>query len=92
MRLMPFKCPDNSRWARSSKDHYGPASAEFFFGAEMRKVKSISIGDDVVTEWRVPTRAEAMARSSETWGRQYDKVERRNIDGGLPIVIERLSS
>jgi hypothetical protein len=57
----------------------------------MPTVKSKSIADDSIIEWRIPTRREIMAQSSATWGQQYDRQERRNVQGGLPIVIERVT-
>lgn len=57
-----------------------------------RTIRSISIADGSEVVWRVPTRAEAMANSRETWGKQYDRVERRTIEGGLPIIFERMAS
>ena len=58
----------------------------------IRTIKSISIGDGEPMVWRIPTRAEAMAQSSATWGKQYDRVERKVVEGGLPILIERMAS
>jgi hypothetical protein len=56
----------------------------------MQTVKSKSIADDSVIEWRLPTRREAMAQSSATWGEQWDRIERKTVAGGLPILIERV--
>lgn len=53
-------------------------------------VRSISIADDSIIEWRIPTHAEIMAQSSATWGKQYDRIERKTVQGGLPIIIERI--
>lgn len=69
-----------------------PASAGFFFETIMKTVKSKSIADDSVVEWRLPTRREVHLNSIATWGKQFDRVERKVVEGGLPIVIERMAS
>ncbi len=58
----------------------------------MPTIKSKSVADDSVIEWRVPSRRETLLHSTSTWGRQYDRIERKVVEGGLPIVIERMAS
>lgn len=70
----------------------GPWLSKRMSKSDIRTVKSISIWGGEPMTWRIPTRAEAMAQSSATWGKQYDRVERKMVEGGLPIVIERMAS
>lgn len=56
-----------------------------------RLIHSVSINGGEPKTWRVPTRAEALARSRETWAKQYDRVERRTVEGGLPILFEQVT-
>lgn len=48
------------------------------------------VRDRSVNTYNVPSRAEHMANSKDTWGSQYDPVERRVIEGGLPLFWEQV--
>lgn len=56
----------------------------------MRTIRAYSMKDDAYHEYAVPLKREAIANSEATWGSQYDRIERRTVEGGLPIVIPRL--
>lgn len=58
----------------------------------MKRVKAYRLGDGGYSEYLVPSIKDAVRHSEETWGRQYDPRERKMIEGGLPIVIERVTS
>lgn len=38
----------------------------------------------------IPSLSEAMRHSRNTWGKQHDPIERRVVEGGLPIVMQRV--
>lgn len=55
----------------------------------MRTVSAYSLRDGARHEYLVPSMSEAIAHSKATWSKQYDPVERRTVEGGLPILIQR---
>lgn len=54
----------------------------------MRKIKAYRLGTDDYAEYIVPSLREAHAQMRATWGRQFDKIERGKIEGGIPKPFE----
>lgn len=50
----------------------------------MRKIKVYRLGDDSYVTYEVPSRREAIAHAEDTFGRQFDRIERKHVEGGLP--------
>lgn len=51
----------------------------------MRKIVATTITGER-REYIVPSRIEAIAHSERTKDTQFDKIERRMVEGGLPMV------
>lgn len=49
-------------------------------------------GDTTISTYLVPSMAASILNSKETWGRGYDDVERKVVEGGLPVLWERLDA
>lgn len=56
---------------------------------KMRKITAHSLSGGK-REYMVPSADEAKAYIKSTFDRQYDKVERRFVEGGLPLVWGRV--
>jgi len=57
-----------------------------------RIVKAENIRTRQVTAYLVPSKPEALRHSEATWGSQYDPVERRVMEGGLPMLWPRATT
>lgn len=55
----------------------------------MRKITAHTLSGGK-REYIVPSPAEARAHLKETHGVSYDEVERRRVEGGLPLVWDRV--
>ena len=55
----------------------------------MRIVKAYSLGDDEYHEYEVPSMAEALKYSKQTFDVQFDKIEGKEVRGGLPMLWNR---
>jgi len=53
-------------------------------------IKAYSLSQDCNTSYLIETQLEAARRSKETWGEQYDRIERRVVTGGIPVVWKRV--
>lgn len=54
-------------------------------------ITATNIATGAVSTWKAPTSAEAIEHSKRTHGRQYDPVERKTVEGGEPMVWEKVS-
>jgi hypothetical protein len=52
-------------------------------------VKAFSLTEDQEVGYIVETEFEAFKRHRETFGSQYDKIERRVVSGGIPVLWKR---
>lgn len=55
----------------------------------MKLIRAYSFKAEQYHAYSVPTIHETVEHSNATWGKQYDPVERRVIEGGLPLLWER---
>ena len=55
----------------------------------MRKIVSTTVTGER-REYIVPNRVEALAHSERTKGSQWDRIERRVIEGGIPMIWDRV--
>lgn len=55
----------------------------------MRIVRAYQLGTATYAEYMVPSIAEALAHSKATHGKQYDPIERKNVEGGTALVWPR---
>ena len=53
-------------------------------------IKVINLYTGNYNQWVVPSKYDLLDRSKTTWGKQYDKIEREIVEGGLPYVMQRV--
>lgn len=56
----------------------------------MKKVKVWSNFEDSYVEYLVPRIVQARKYIGDTWGVQYDRTEKKLVEGGLPLVWEKV--
>ena len=54
-----------------------------------RIVHAFKLGSGETAAYVVPSLGAAIAHSKATWGKQFDRVENRVLEGGLPMLWER---
>jgi len=58
----------------------------------VKKIKVWSNFEEGYVEYLIPRIVQARNYIGETWGSQYDRVEKKLVEGGLPLVWERLNN
>jgi hypothetical protein len=46
--------------------------------------------EDGYVEYLIPRIVEARKYIGDTWGQQYDKTEKKLVEGGLPLIWEKV--
>jgi hypothetical protein len=54
------------------------------------KELAIDLGHGRTAIYTIPSVKEAHKLSKETWGSRYDPIEKKEIQGGIPVLWERV--
>ena len=57
----------------------------------MKKIKVWSNFEKGYVEYLVPRIVQARKHIGDTWGVQYDRTEKKLVEGGLPLVWEKVA-
>jgi hypothetical protein len=56
----------------------------------MRIVKAYRLGSDDYATYTLPSKRKSIEQIEASWAKVYDLVERREIEGGVPLRWERI--
>lgn len=57
--------------------------------AAVRVIKAFSLFEDAYVEYIIPSVSQSIANYRETYGEQYDPVEKEKVRGGIPFLWTR---
>lgn len=58
----------------------------------MKKISVYSLEQEKYVEYEIPSKAMSMEHSERTWGTQWDAVERKHVEGGLPLLWNKVNT